>query len=559
VTLTTDVRPAPIAETADEPEPRRRRWLSVTLTVLAAGIVFGSLVVPDTLGRPHSIGYLGAFLRIPVEGLIGAAVLMLLPRRPRWVLAPMLGAALGVLTVLKVTDVGFKGVLGRRFDPVLDLPLFGNGYDYVNETYGTVAAVAAVTGLIVLVLAVIVITALATLRLADLAAKFRRPASGTVAGLTAVWLVFALLGTTFYKDSPVASDSTLALARTTARQIPQSLHDEAAFAAEARQDAFAGVPANQLLAGLRGKDVVISVVESYGKSALTDPRMAKIVDPALTTGAKALTDAGFAARSGWLTSATYGGGSWLAHSTFQSGLWINNQGRYRQLVAGKRLTLTRAFAEAGWETAAIEPGNHKVWPEAKFYGYDETYDSSNLGYHGPKFAWSSMPDQFTFGAFQKNVYGRPHKPLMAEITMTSSHAPWTAVPTMVGWNQLGDGSIYGPMEKQVQHDGNPRDDYAKSIAYSLTSMTSWASTYGDDNLVMIFFGDHQPESTVSGSGADHDIPITIVAKDKAVLDRIAGWGWADGIKPAASTPVWGMDQFRDRFLTAFASPPPARH
>ncbi len=561
MTLTTDVRPPQAEDSSGEgvEPPPRRQWLSVAVTVVAAGIVFGSLVVPDTLGRPHSIGYLGAFLRIPVEGLIGAAVLMVLPRRARWVLAPMLGAALGVLTVLKVTDVGFKGVLGRRFDPVLDLPLFSNGYDYVNETYGTAAAVAASAGLIVLVLAVVVVTALAALRLADLAARFRRPAAGSVAGLTALWLVFALLGTTFYKDSPVASDSTAALARTTAQQVPKSLQDQSAFAAEAKQDAFATVPANQLLAGLRGKDVVISVVESYGRSALTDPRLAKVVDPALAVGAKQLTDAGFAAKSGWLTSATYGGGSWLAHSTLQSGLWINNQGRYRQLVAGSRLTLTRAFHEAGWETAAVEPGNHKAWPEAKFYGYDETFDSSNLGYNGPKFAWSSMPDQFTFGAFQKSVYGKPHKPLMAEITMTSSHAPWSAVPKMVGWNQLGDGSVYGPMEKQVEHDGNPRDDYANSIAYSMNALTSWASTYGDDNLVLVFFGDHQPESTVSGSGASHDIPITIVAKDKSVLDRIAGWDWADGIKPNASTPVWRMDQFRDRFLTAFASAQPARH
>ena len=31
-------------------------------------------------------------------------------------------------------DVGFRAVLARRFDPVLDSPLFGNGYDYLTET-----------------------------------------------------------------------------------------------------------------------------------------------------------------------------------------------------------------------------------------------------------------------------------------------------------------------------------------------------------------------------------------------------------------------------------------
>jgi hypothetical protein len=533
---------------------------------MAAGIVFGALVIPDTIGLPHSLGYLGVFLRIPLEGLVGAAVLMVLPRRARRFAAGALGAGLGLLTILKLVDGGFRAVLGRRFDPVLDSPLFGNGYDYMHETYGTPAALAAVGGLIVLVVAVVTVTVMAVVRLSELAASFRVPAARTVAGLTVAWLVFALLGTTVYHGAPVASTGTAGLAKATVRQIPRSLHDQVRFAAEAKRDAFAGVPASQLLAGLRGKDVVVSVVESYGRSALDNPRMAKVVGPALAAGAKQLTDAGFAARSGWLTSATYGGGSWLAHSTFQSGLWINNEGRYRQLVSGGRLTLTGAFHRAGWATVAVEPGNHKVWPEAKFYGYDRTYDSGNLGYAGPKFGWSSMPDQFTLGAFQKDVYGPAHKPLMAEITMTSSHSPWTVVPQMVGWNQLGDGSIFAPMAKQAkdrttmwQDHGEVRDGYAQSIAYSMTALTSWAATYGDDNLVLIFFGDHQPVSSVSGAGADHDIPITIVAKDRSVLDRIAGWHWADGIQPGPATPVWKMDQFRDRFLTAFASPQPARH
>jgi hypothetical protein len=49
----------------------------------------------------------------------------------------------------------------------------------------------------------------------------------------------------------------------------------------------------------------------------------------------------------------------------------------------------------------------------------------------------------------------------------------------------------------------------------------------------------------------HDVPITTVAKDPAVLDRVDGWGWAEGLKPAPTTPVWPMNAFRDRFLTAF--------
>ena len=82
--------------------------------------------------------------------------------------------------------------------------------------------------------------------------------------------------------------------------------------------------------------------------------------------------------------------------------------------------------------------------------------------------------------------------------------------------------------------------------------------YGDDNLVMVFLGDHQPASVVVGQNASHDVPITIVAKDKSVLDKISGWGWTDGLIPAKDAPVWPMSQFRDRFLTAFGSDAAAR-
>jgi hypothetical protein len=76
-------------------------------------------------------------------------------------------------------------------------------------------------------------------------------------------------------------------------------------------------------------------------------------------------------------------------------------------------------------------------------------------------------------------------------------------------------------------------------------------TYGDDNLVLIFLGDHQPSPIVTGLGASRDVPITIVTRDRSVLDRIAPWSWQEGLKPNAQAPVWRMDAFRDRFLTAF--------
>jgi hypothetical protein len=142
----------------------------------------------------------------------------------------------------------------------------------------------------------------------------------------------------------------------------------------------------------------------------------------------------------------------------------------------------------------------------------------------------------------------------------SSHSPWAPLPRFIDWNQVGDGSIYHEIRKEglnaeeVWRDQTRvRTEYRHSIEYTLTVLTSYIETYGDDDLVVIFLGDHQPSPLVAGDDAGHDVPISIVARDPAVMDRIASWGWQDGLRPGPQSPVWPMNSFRDRFLTAYGS------
>jgi hypothetical protein len=562
LSLLTRFRPAPAPARAAGPK-KAHPFLSAALTAGAALLVILVLIVPNGVAR-HKTGVFmpGAFLRIPLEGLLGAAILLALPTRARRIGAVLLGLALGLFAVLRIVTLGFLYVLGRSFDAVLDWPLLGDGYNALVETNGRAAAMSAVAGAILLAVVTTSLLTLAVVRLARITAAYRIPATRAVTAVLAAWVAFALVGTQLFPSAPVASDTAARFVKSTALKVPAAIRDKKAFAAEARKDAFANTPPHQFLAGLRGKDVVVGVVESYGRSALEDPKMAAVVDPVLAAGTKDLAAAGYSAKSGFLTSSTYGGGSWLAHATFQSGLWIDNEQRYRQVVSSERLTLTNAFHRGGWHTVSVEPGNTEAWPESAFYGYNEDYDSRNLGYQGPRFGWSRMPDQYTLAQFQRNVYGKPkHAPLMAEITLTSSHQPWTATPKLIDWDAVGDGSVYGPMAKTGKSKSslwkNPektQNAYATSIAYSVGTLISWVEKYGDDNLVLIMFGDHQPVPVVSGPGASHDVPVTIVAHDKRVLDRIAGWGWQDGLKPNPQAPVWPMNAFRDKFLTAYMAP-----
>jgi hypothetical protein len=148
---------------------------------------------------------------------------------------------------------------------------------------------------------------------------------------------------------------------------------------------------------------------------------------------------------------------------------------------------------------------------------------------------------------------------MAQVELASSHAPWAPLPHMIDWNRLGDGSVFHRIRDRAQSTEEvwrDSDDvqaaYARSIAYCLRTVVSFVERYGDDNLVLILLGDHQPAPVVSGHSASRDVPITVIARDPAVIDRISGWGWQDGMRPDPDGPVWPMDAFRDRFLAAYS-------
>jgi hypothetical protein len=93
--------------------------------------------------------------------------------------------------------------------------------------------------------------------------------------------------------------------------------------------------------------------------------------------------------------------------------------------------------------------------------------------------------------------------------------------------------------------------YGQSIQYSLKTLISFIQTIHDNNLVVVMLGDHQPATIVTGENATHDVPVTIIAHDPNVMDRIASWGWESGMLPDPQAPVWRMDTFRNRFLTAY--------
>jgi hypothetical protein len=456
-----------------------------------------------------------------------------------------------------VLDVGFFTAFDRPFNPVDDWSYAPIGVETLRDSIGRSSANLALAGAAIAGVALLVVPALALVRLTRVAAGHRRLSLQAAAALAVAWVLCWAFGAQLVANAPIASTSAAELAVQELRTVRAGIADRAHFAQQIRHDRYRYTPGGRLLPALRGKDVLLLFVESYGQVAVQDSSFAPRVDAELASGTSELQAAGFSARSGWLTSPTFGGISWLAHSTLQSGMWVNSPTRYDQLVSSDRFTLSQAFTRAGWRTVDDVPSNDRDWEQGSgFYHFDKLYDRRNVGYRGPTYAYASMPDQYVLLALQRLELGRRERPpLFAEVDLVSSHEPWKQIPPLIDWNAVGDGSIFYHLPVDMIGNTDVKEAYGRSIDYTLRSIVSFVQHYGRKDLVLVMLGDHQPAKIVSGENPTHQVPISIISHDPAVLRRLGGWGWNQGLRPARAAPVWPMSAFRDRFLAAYGSRP----
>src|SRR3712207_3030532 len=92
---------------------RRRSLLWVVLSFLVVWLV---LVAPY---HPQELG-LSGLLRLPLEGLVLVALLLVIPARGSRPVAVLVGVLLAVVCVLKLLELGFYLALDRPFDAVTD-------------------------------------------------------------------------------------------------------------------------------------------------------------------------------------------------------------------------------------------------------------------------------------------------------------------------------------------------------------------------------------------------------------------------------------------------------
>jgi len=519
------------------------RWLA------AFALLFATLALPDRLS---DVGP-AAFARLTLELPLLVLALVVLSGPAQLIFRILASVILTLMLLFKLANMATYFGFSRPFSPFVDGMMLPIVFDTLSKSAGIGAAIGAAIAIMVLLLLIGAVLMWALSVIGQGARHARLPLGVAAAALIAMTFLPQAAPHVGWNASIFTRDQIVA--------ANKSLRDGAAFRAQLLHDPFAQAPQTNLLAGLKGYDVLLIFVESYGRSAVDNPAYAPLVRARLNTFNTEIAAKGFAARSAWMVSPTFGGESYLAHATSVSGLWVDNQQRYMQLLRSNYSTLISDFNAGGWHTVTVMPQITMAWPEADFFKYGKIYSAVNLDYKGQSFEYMTMPDQYALAAFQRSeIDAVDRKPVMAEIALVSSHIPWAPIPKMVPWEQVGDGTVFNTARTpETSHEvwRDPKripEYYALSIDYTLEALMSYVANFGRDNTLFIIVGDHQPMGFIAGDDASHEVPVHIIARDSAVLAALDQGTWTAGMTPDASSPSWPMNTFRQRLLEAFTPP-----
>ena len=309
---------------------------------------------------------------------------------------------------------------------------------------------------------------------------------------------------------------------------------------------------------VRGADLMVMFVESYGAMAYDNPLVATHTAPYRERFANAAQASGRRVASAFVESPTFGGGSWLAHMSFFTGLDVREQGDYNLLLTQSRDSLTRRFKAEGYRVLALMPGLKGAWPEGSFYGFETIYGEAALAYPGPDFGWWRIPDQYSLArlaAIELEPADRP--PVFAFFPTISTHMPFRPTPPFQSdWSRLLTETPYAEQSAELAAALDWTDlvpAYAGTLAYTFEYLASFLEERAKDEQVLVLLGDHQPPASVAGAAARWDVPVHIVASQDAVIDALLEAGFVAGLipEPVAVAPMYELPTI---LLEAFSTP-----
>ncbi len=315
------------------------------------------------------------------------------------------------------------------------------------------------------------------------------------------------------------------------------------------------------LGALRGRDFMLLFLESYGAIVYDNGSVAQKLAPARDQLAAEIAASGRLVASAFVRSPTFAGGSDLAHLSLLSGIDLSDPMRHHLLLTTDRPTLISLFRRAGYQSVGLYPAVSWEWPERAFYGFDLFLEGRDLDYRGPPLGHWKIPDQFSLARFDELHPLRPDSPPRFLFFPTiTSHWPFGPVPPyQTDWERLLTPDPFGAEESLRLQNAyvdwlDKLPGYVDMFEYTYRWLGGYLQRLEARESVMLWVGDHQPASSVTGEGASWDVPVHLITRDPELLARFVALGFRPGLVPKRPT-LGGLHDLTGMLLQAFNAQP----
>lgn len=294
----------------------------------------------------------------------------------------------------------------------------------------------------------------------------------------------------------------------------------------------------QALSALGQRDVSFIFLESFGAALYDHPKLYPATDPARHTLQQTLSASGRHVVSGFFRSPTIGGASDLAHLSLLSGVDLSDPRRHDLLLTTGRPTLLHLFRQAGYQSFGLYHAVSWPWPEHVHYGFDHYIDGPALDYDGPPITFWKIPDQIALARFEHTFPRTADSPPRVLFFPTiTSHFPFNPIPPyQPDWQRaltatpFDADALKAALEQPVNWF-DMRNDYVASVNYVYRWLNGYFALPEPRETVYVLLGDHQPTANITGEDAPWDVPVHIVSRDRALLERFKAQGFSDGLWP----------------------------
>jgi len=99
-----------------------------------------------------------------------------------------------------------------------------------------------------------------------------------------------------------------------------------------------------------------------------------------------------------------------------------------------------------------------------------------------------------------------------------------------------------------------RSHYVASVNYVYRWLSGYFERPEARETVYVLVGDHQPTANITGEGVPWDVPVHIISRDRALLERFKAQGFSDGLWPDRRV-LGGLHHLTSLLLTGFGAGP----